>query len=909
MSNLLLTKLHPPALPPARVPRPHLIEHLNDGLQSGRQITLVSAPAGFGKSTCVSEWVGSLETPFTWLSLDPADDDPGRFFAYFIAALRVVNGSLGQETEALLKSGQVPSSEFISFTLINEILEWGTPFVLVLDDLHVIQDPIILQVLENLVSNPPPKLHLVMLSRDDPPLPIARLRAKNQLTEIRVRELRFSLEETAEFLKRMGGIELSKEDVEALEERTEGWVASLQLAMLAIKGRGDVSAFLKAFTGSHVYVADYLVEEVLNRQTEDMQTFLMKTSILERMNAGLCEAVTGEAECEAVLERLVQRNMFVIPLDDERRWFRYHHLFADLLQSNLRKALPAEEIDELHAKAMAWFEQNDFLIEAVHHALVAKEFDRVAPLIDQVAHPIVFAGQVSTLGAWLEALPEETSRAHPRLSFYRLWTNMLQARVDLSDPGIQEKISKLRSLPTSPENDRLRGELMAVACRATILSGRVTEGIHLAQEALAYLGKDDRASRARVYSALSAAYWFEGQEEKAQAAYEECLRDAIAAGDLRLASSTMMVQGLIQREYGRLHEAARTFQAILDLKDRAGVTSAEIKGAHKKFLPAGLGYVGLGNIHLEWNDLETAEGTLKRGIDLCLRGGLDGVFVGGVQMSRLLQAKGDLEGAARELQSLSGISQRVDSFRIPERQIQIHLAKGDIEGASRWAEPLIEIVNRDPARVPLPFLFLEMIQAIVVRVYLAQEEVAKASALLDTIQATAKQGGRLARMIEVHLLRSLASLKQDQVRVTAKAIQSFEHALELAEPEGFTLVFLEEGPALIPLLHAIIDRKTSSKPLEQCARKLLEALRGYGKPGAAPPSGDAPGLVESLTPREMEVLQLIAAGDSNQAIAEKLVITVRTVKKHTSNIYGKLNASSRTQAVALARNLGLLPTD
>jgi LuxR family maltose regulon positive regulatory protein len=909
MSNLLLTKLHRPVLPPGRVPRPHLIEHLSEGLQSGRQITLVSAPAGFGKSTCISEWAGSLETPFTWLSLDPADDDPGRFFAYLIAALRMVNESLGQETEELLKSGQVLSSEFISITLINEILEWGTPFVLVLDDLHVIQDPIILQVLEELVSNPPPKLHLVMISRDDPPLPIARLRAKNQLTEIRARELRFSLEETAEFLKRMGEFELSREDVATLEERTEGWVASLQLAMLAIKGRGDVRAFLKAFTGSHVYVADYLVEEVLNRQTEDMQTFLMKTSILERMNAGLCEAVTGEADSEAALESLVQRNMFVIPLDDERRWFRYHQLFADLLQSNLKKALSDEAMGELHTKAMTWYEQNGYLIEAVHHALAAKEFDRVAPLIDQAAHPIVFSGQVSTLGGWLEALPEAIYRAHPRLNFYRLWIDMLQARVDLSDPEIQEKISKLRSLPSSPENDRLRGECMAVACRATILSGRVTEGVQLAQEALAYLGEEDRASRARVYSALSAAYWFEGQEERAQAAYEDCLQNAITAGDLRLAGSTMMVQGLVQREYGRLHEAARTFQSILDLEDQAGVASAEIKAVHKTFFPAGLGCVGLGNIHLEWNDLEIAEEYLERGIDLCLRGGLDGVFIGRVQMSRLLQAKGDLEGAARELHSLSGISQRVDSFRIPERQIQIHLARGDMDGASRWAQPLIEIINRDPTKMPLPFLFLEMIQAIVVRIYLAQGDVAKASALLDTIQATAEQGGRLARMIEVHLLRSIASLKQDQGRVTAEALQSFEHALELAEPEGFTLVFLEEGPALIPLLNTIIDRKTSSKPLKPFARKLLEALRGYGKPGAAPPSGDVPGLVESLTPREMEVLQLIAAGDSNQAIAEKLVITVRTVKKHTSNIYGKLNASSRTQAVALARDLGLLPTD
>lgn len=909
MSNLILTKLHRPTLPPNRIPRPYLIDRLNEGLQSGRRITLVSAPAGFGKTTCISEWVESLAIPVTWLSLDPADDDPGRFFTYLIAALQVMDRGSGSETPGLLKTGSVPSSNSISAVLINDIIEADTPFMLVMDDLHVIKNGIILQVLEDIVSKPPPKFYLVMISRDDPPLPLARLRANNQLTEIRAGDLRFTVDETAEFLKRMAHLELSGEDVAALEERTEGWVASLQLAMLAMKGRSNVSSFINAFAGSHVYVADYLVEEVLSQQPEDMQTFLMKTSILERMNAGLCEAITGKKDGQEVLESLLQSNMFVIPLDDERRWFRYHHLFRDLLQSNLRRALPPEEIDELHARAVAWYEQNGFLREAVNHALAAKDFERAAPLIDQVAHEILYTGQVSTLRRWLEALPETIYRAHPQLRFYELWVDILQARIKLSDPDVRESISMLKSLPSSPENDRLRGELMAVACRAMVLSGEVSQGIQVAQEALAYLPEKDLASRARVHSALLTAYWFEGQEEKAESGYEDCLREAIAAGDLRLAAHTMMAQGLIQRDYGRLHDAARTFRPIIDLGNREGVDPNKIEGLHKTFYPAGQGHIGLGSIHLEWNDLDTSEQHLRRGIDLCRRGGLDGVFVGRVQMSRLLQARGDLERAIRELPSLSRSSQRVDAFQIAERQIRISLAGGDTDGASRWAEPLIKIINTEPAAAPLPSLFLEMIQAVIVRVYLAQGELIRASALLDRLQASAEQGGRMARLIEVHLLRALLAQKEHHGSVGPDAIVEFEHALELAEPEGFALLFLEEGSALIPLLNAILDRKMAPKPPKQYARTLLRALRKYGKPAIVVPSGEAVGLVESLTPREMEVLQLIAAGDSNQAIAEKLVITVRTVKKHISNIYGKMGVSNRTRAVARAREFGLLLED
>jgi LuxR family maltose regulon positive regulatory protein len=903
---ILQTKLHCPTPPPSAISRPQLMELLDRGVEAGRQISLVSAPAGFGKTTCISEWAGSCGRPVTWLSLDPADNDPGRFLAYLVAALQAIDQDVGSEALALLGSGQALSSVNMSTTLINGILMSRTKFTLVLDDLQVIQSDVILQVLERLATSPPPNLHLIAISRDDPPWPLARLRANNQLTEIRAKQLRFSLNETVEFLARAGASGLSREELAALEARTEGWVASLQLAVLAMRGRSDAGSFVRGFTGSHAYVADYLMQEVLSSLSDALRTFLMRTSILRNMNAGLCDAVTGRSDSQEVLQKLLQDNMFLVPLDGERTWFRYHHLFADLLQSNLKKTYSQEEIAVLHSKATAWYQANGHPIEAIRHALAAQEFDQVATMIDQVARSVVFSGQVDTLGQWLEAMPESVQRAQPRLRFYRLWVDLLQARIDPSKPAVQEEIEALQSLPSSPENIRLRGEVLAVASRARILSGKLKEGAALAEEALTELDEADLASRARVHSALSAAYWFEGEQEKARVVYQDCIEEAVAAGDLRLAASTMLIHGLIVREYGRLHEAADTFQSIIDLQGRVSTPPSGADASHREFLPSGLGFVGLGTIHLEWNDLDIAKSYLEKGIELSLKGGLDGVFLGRVHLSRLLQARGELTASSSQLELLSEISQRVDSFRVPERQVQIHAAMNDLDGVSHWAEPLIAVATREPWEVPLPPIFREIIQSIVVRVYLFRGELTDASRLLDLIEASAGPGGRLARMIDVHLQRALLATKEAGGRVTTEAVESLQHALGLAAPEGFTLVFLEEGQTLLPLLRVINDSRTSPDLVKNYAQRLIQEFAEHGKGSGPQISGKASGLVEALTPREMEVLELIAAGDSNQDIAEKLFITVRTVKKHAGNIYGKLGAGSRTHAVARAREIGLL---
>ena len=921
--SVLATKLY---IPPPRdnaVPRPYLIEKLLSGAGCPGSFTLVSGPAGFGKTTLLSKFISRLQQPAAWVSLDEGDNDPIQFWTYLITACRSILEDVGESALELFNTQQPLPDDTVPTILINDLTTHDRSIVLVLDDYHAIQTPSIHAGLQFLLEHLPRNLHMIVSTRTDPPWPLARFRARNQLIEIRIQDLRFSVKEAAEFLNRTMGLNLAVEEVTALEERTEGWIAGLQLAAIALQslvtmhGRSDIPAFVKDFAGSHLYLAEYLVEEVLQRQPDETRTFLLQTSILERMNPGLCEAVTGSPDGQAILRALHQANIFVIPLDHEGLWYRYHHLFADLLRSRLPQALPAEAIAALHKRASAWYEHNGFTLEAINHALAAKDYERVVVLVEHAAHTLIFTGRVNVLREWLEALPEASFHAHPHLSFYRFWIDILHSMADLSDQAIQEMEDRLKALPATPENDRLRGELMAVLCRAIALSGRTSEGIRLAQEALAYLPADDPASRARANSALAIALDLEGRAEEARPAYQACFSQAFAGGDYRLAAHTRMAKGLIQIHYGRLHEAARTFQSIVDMGDRAEVApggeaeAAAVKNGRAKgvFFPAGQGHIGLGCIHLEWNDLETAEKHLKLGMELCRRGGLDGIFIGRLRMSRLRQARGDLEGALSELRLPEHVTQRVDDFNLATRQIQIGLAKGDVDGAWRWAAPLAEMLSSDGIAPRPPLLFLEIIEAIIARVYLAQGEIGKALQLLDRLQATAEPGQRVGRLIEVYSLRALANQKQHRGSLTPEAIESCAHALELGEPEGYFTLFLEEGPALMPLLLAVGGHQNAPDRVKQYARKLLNAFGEVGKPAAPQSASEVAGLVEQLTRREMEVLELLAAGDSNQTIADKLFITVRTVKKHTSNIYGKLNVDSRTQAVARARQLRLLPTD
>ena len=907
--SVLSTKLY---IPPARanvIERPRLTKKLLSGVDRPSSFALLSGPAGFGKTTLLSNFVTRLKRPTAWVSLDEGDNDYSQFWTYLITACQSVLNGVGATALELFSPPQPLPDETVPTILINDFVTHPKSVVLVLDDYHEIKNPSIHASLLFLLDHLPDNLYIVVSTRIDPPWPLARYRARNQLIEVRAQDLRFSVEEAAEFLNRTMNLDLSAENVAALEERTEGWIAGLQLAALSMQGREDVAAFVKAFTGSHIYVAEYLVEEVLQRQSEGIQTFLLQTSLLKRMNAGLCEAVTGCQDGQVILQALHRENIFVIPLDNEGNWFRYHHLFADLLNARLRQSASAEEIAALQLCAAEWYERNGFALEAVNSALAAEDFERAVELVKESTRDLIFTGQLNILGNWLEVFPKSTFDAHPDLVFYQFWIDILQNKADLSAKAIQEKEDLLKSLPSSPENDRLKGELMAVICRAIALSGRTLEGIRLGQDALTYLPADNLASRARVNSALATAHDLEGRAEIAESLYQESFTQAIAAGEYRLAAHTLMVKGLIQIHYGHLHEAAKTYQRIVDMvpADPIGGDSTSNVKSNKVFLPAGQGYIGLGCIYLEWNDLDTAENYLQRGMDLCRQGGLDGIFIGKVRMSRLRQARGDLAGALDEIQMSQQIP-RADTFNLVTRQIQIALAEGNVDQAKRLAEPLIDMLSGALAPKP-PIVFLEIIQSIIARVYLANGEIEKALQVVGELNASTEPGGRLGRLIEVHLLRALAYLKQSGGRLSPNSIQSLERALELGEPQGYALLFLEEGPESIPLLNAVANGRSTPDRVKKYARTLLNAFDRIGKSETHRSTIGSTDLVEQLTPREMEVLKLLASGDSNQTIADKLVITVRTVKKHTGNIYGKLGASSRIQAVAQAHELGLLPKD
>jgi LuxR family maltose regulon positive regulatory protein len=693
------------------------------------------------------------------------------------------------------------------------------------------------------------------------------------------------------------GLDLTIEDVTALGERTEGWIAGLQLAALSIQGRSDTADFIRAFTGSHIYIAEYLIEEILQKQPEDIQLFLLQTSILERMNAGLCEAITACQDGQATLMELDRANIFIIPLDSEGHWFRYHHLFADLLLARLRQHLPAGEIAMLQLRAADWYEQNGFIPEAVNHTLAAGDFERAALLVDKAGQMMIFTDQYNTLKSWLDELPAESFDAYPRLEIYRVLIELNLGTMDMYEQTLLEKEKLVKSLPPSPENDRLR--LEALVYLSLFMAHQNTyRAIQMAQEVLDEIPESDLKLRAFLFSALYRAYGMDGDIEKSAPAYRECLRLAQAANQYAMISNTTMVRAFDLCQYGRLDEAASYCQVILD-------AGAQLK--RKVFYPAGTAYIGLGGIHLERYELEAAEDYLTRGLELCRQGGTYGLYTGYLQLARLHQAKGELEKALEVLQTLEQTLQRRD-FTLTARQVSLRLAVDDVDGASRLIASLLEILGGSHYSQRLPLIAQEAFKLYLARIYIAQEEFGQANQVLDEIQATVEPGQRFGRLMEVYLLRALAGQKQNEGDVTPEAVDHLERALDLAEHDGFVLLLLEEGPALIPLLEAVIERQDTPSRLKQYAQKLL-TFAGEGESAAPHLLGEADGLIESLTPREMEVLQLVAAGESNQAIADQLVITVRTVKKHLTNILGKLEASNRTQAVARARELGLLYPD
>lgn len=894
IDQLLATKLYIPPVRANRITRPRLLQRLDEGLSQGARLTLISASAGFGKTTVVSEWIagrapGDPKGCVAWLSLDAGDNDPARFMSYLIAALQTIKVGIGERLLAILQSPQPPPSESILTTLLNDIATISDRFILVLDDYHVIDSQPLDQALAFLVEHQPPQMHLVIATREDPHLPLARLRVRGQLTELRAADLRFTPVEAAEFLNRAMGLNLSADDIAALETRTEGWIAGLQLAALSMQGHHDIASFIKSFTGSHHFVLDYLVEEVLGKQSVSVQTFLLRTSILSRLCGPLCDAVlhgdadlppTPSASGQETLEYLEHANLFIVPLDDERRWYRYHHLFADLLRQRLHQstATSAEDAEhgvaELHIRASQWYEDNGLEIEAFQHAAAANDIERAERLIDGKGLYLPFRGVADMLN-WLESLPTSVLDARPSLWVRSALSSLFAGQTT----GVEEKLQAaedcLRSVEADDKTRNLIGQI--ASARAILALTQYQKETILAQSrrALEYLHPKNLSSRATANWTLGFAYILQGDRAAARQSYMESIRLGQECGNIFTTSLATNDLGYVQEIENQLPQAAKTYQHALQL-----FGDPPRPHAWQTFL-------GLARISYEWNDLEAAERHGQQSLQLARRyeDTIDRFVICEVFLARLQLARGDVAGSAAILaEAEQSVCQHDFVQRMPEiaaAHVLTHLRQGNVAAAAQLAQTYDLPVSQ-------------------ARVFLAQGDAAKALTLLASLRQQAEARNWQDERLRVMVLEALALSAQ---RAKDQAMQLLAKVLALAEGGGFIRLFVDEGEPMAELLRRMQDEGGMLRLMKY----IHNLLAAFGDNEEFHSSFLSPQpLVEPLSGRELEILVLLAQGLSNRAIGERLFLALDTVKGHNRRIFDKLQVQSRTEAIARARELGLL---
>ena len=921
---ILATKLFIPPPRPKAVLRPRLIERLNEGLNG--KLTLISAPAGFGKTTLVSEWIaglgGSWARATAWLALDEGDNDPTRFLTYFVAALQTIAANVGDGVLGVLHSPQPPPTEAILTTLINEITTIQDNFILVLDDYHAIDATAVDQTLAFLLEHLPPQMHLLITTREDPQLPLARLRARGQMTELRAADLRFTPSEAAGFLNQVMDLDLSAEEVTALETRTEGWIAGLQLAALSMRGRKDVAQFVRAFAGDNRYIVDYLVEEVLQRQPERVRNFLLQTSILDRLSGHLCDAVTGQNGGIVLLDALERSNLFIVPLDDKRQWFRYHHLFAEVLAAYALQEQPAQ-VPILHQRASAWYADNGLPADAIRHALAAKDFARAAELVELAWPAMDGRFQAATWLGWAKALPDELIRVRPVLSVAYAWAFLNGGELEAAEVRLRDAERWLETLAESSERphpelsrgavvvdeEQFRNLPASIATARTYQAqalGDIPNSIKYGQRALDLLPGDDYLRRGPAAALLGLAYWANGDLEAAYRALADAMAGFQKAGNLHFAISGTYGLGDIRTVQGRLHDAIRTYAQVLQLALAQG--EPLLRGT------ADL-YLGLGELYRAQGNLEAAIQHLLHSEELGDQAALpDWRYRWCRAQARFKETQGDLAAALDLLDEAERYYRRTpvpDVRPLAAIKTRVWVAQGRLSEALRW-------VHEQGLSVDDELSFLREFEHITLaRVLIAESmrdpagrAIHEAMRLLDRLQQAAEAGGRMGSVIEIRVLQALAYQAQGNL---APALVALEHALRLAEPEGYVTIFVDEGLPMARLLSTAAAQGT----MPGYTRKLLAAFATV-ETEAQPPPGDtrhrsdllpaspAQPLIEPLSQRELEVLHLIAQGLSNREISARLFLALSTVKGHNQIIFDKLQVQRRTEAVARARELGLL---
>ncbi|MEA3441400.1 MAG: LuxR C-terminal-related transcriptional regulator [Chloroflexota bacterium] len=870
---LLSTKLNTPITRRELVPRHLLIKRLVNGLfqeeRFSRVLTLVSAPAGYGKTTLVVDWLQAQTIPYTWLSLDENDNDPVRFLSYLFAAISLVDPILENRLKALAQHPQMPPPDVLMTSLVNELSSSGVPFILALDDFHTIQSPEIHQQVDFLLEHHPANMHVAITTREDPPLPLARLRAQGQVLEIRQSDLSFSLDETGKFLRNIAQLNIQEGDIATLAKHTEGWVVGLQLAALSMQGVEDLSAFVQSFTGSNRYILDYLFDEVFDRQTEHVQDFLIKTSILEHLSAPLCDAVTGRSDSASLLHSLESENLFTIPLDQTRTWYRYHHLFLDLLQHRLRISKYAS-LNALHLSASQWYEDHGNAREAIWHALLSEDWERSTQMIHHNFGGLLRRGELITLHSWIRRLPEQEIRSNPPICVDLAWLLVLSGKSEEAEPYLS------LAAQAATTDSQLDADIAAARAFIARSRGDNLQTIESSQRALSLLPDNDYATRGILAVNLGIAFWHTGQLRGAKQALNEAQLAYARSGNRYAELTAIIFQNRLLAAQGQLQDAYQAYLPVIEMGRQIPILA--------------LAHLDLGALHYEWNELEECEQSIKESLTISERT-RNGEFQisGYMQMARLRLAEGNLGAALNHLQHSDRLLQEysvtpLTRLRCAALHVQIALEQENLAGAHSWAEQAGDQADAHPF---YPFLGLSE-----PRLLLAQHQYTQAKNALDTSLEKAEDAGWVYGALTIRTMRSLAA------GLEGDALSTLIPALKQAQPEGYIRSFADLGRSLIPLLHEAARRGVTPAYVG----KILAAMetkpkeRGVGKPA----------LIEPLSEREMEVMRLVAAGLSNRQIARQLIISLGTVKTHIHNIYAKLEVRNRTQAVARAREIQLI---
>jgi len=908
---LVETKLYRPRLRQKVVARPRLSGRMNLGT-AGR-LTLISAPAGFGKTTLLSAWLAGGDRAVAWISLDQGDREPATFWSYVITALQTAVPDLGAGVLPLLQTAQPPPIESVLGAVLNELSASPNVVYLVLDDYHLADGPDIQAGMTFLLDHLPPQVHMVISSRADPLLPLARLRARGDLVEVRAADLRFAPGEVATYLNDVSGLDLTAADIAALVGRTEGWIAALQLAALSMEGRSDIGGFIAGFAGDDRYIVDYLVEEVLERQTEQVRAFLLRTCLLDRLNGALCDAVTGEPGGKAILQALDRANLFVVPLDDNRHWYRYHHLFADMLQAHLQDELP-DQVAELHRRASHWYDLDGQPAAAVRHALAAGDVERAADLVELAIPELRRNRQDATIRGWLDDIPDDVVRLRPVLAVGLIGGLMVGGEFD----GVADRLRDVErwlqpaardgegsDLPATrmvvvdrPELARLTGAVEMYWAALALMAGDVPGTLRHAQLAIDRAAQEDHVTRGGASALSGLALWGRGDLEAAHRAYSVCVEGLRRAGHISDVLGCSITLADIRITQGRLGDALRTYEQALKLAAQELPTI--LRGTADM-------YVGMSQIVYERGDLNSAAQHLLRSQELGEHRGLgQNPYRWRVAMARVREAEGDPASAL----TLLAEAQRVymgdfspNVRPVPAARARALAAQGRWSEALGWAREQGLSIDDDMSYVR------EFEHITLARVLLARnatngdmEGLDEAAQLLGRLLSAADQGDRTGSVIEILVLQALVHYHRGDI---PGALEPLEESLRLAEPEGYVRVFVNEGLPMAAMLAAVRKKRGGG---DFVGRLLAAGSDSSGNAPPAAPSGQiTTGPVEQLSERELDVLRLLTTDLDGPAIARRLIVSVNTVRTHTKSIYAKLGVNSRRAAVRRAEELRILP--